>query len=182
VKGSGVSELIVVSFQGEDTAENALTKLLTVDPDLQADLEDAVVAARGLDGKVRIKQTVDLVSTGTARGVAWGGLMGTLVGLLLLNPLAGLAVGLAAGAGAGALAGALADYGIDDDFIKQMVRTFEPGSSALFILARHLDLDRVLAELEPFGGRVVKTALTEAQETRLRKAVQDLDEVDAGPI
>jgi uncharacterized membrane protein len=176
-----VSELIVVAFKGEDTAENALARLLTLDPDLVVDLEDAVVAVRDRNGKVRIRQTMDLMSTDAARGVAWGGLLGTLVGVLLLNPLAGLATGLALGAGAGALSGALADYGIQDDFIKDMVRNLEAGSSALFVLGRHMDFGKVLAELEPLGGRVVKTVLTQAQETRLRKAVQDLDDVDAPP-
>ncbi|MDB5856524.1 MAG: rane protein [Ramlibacter sp.] len=176
-----MSELIVVAFKGEDRAENALARLLTLDPDLVVDLEDAVVAVRDRDGKVRIKQTVDLMAAGTAKGVGWGGLLGMLVGLLLLSPLAGLAAGMALGAGAGVLSGALADYGIEDDFIKEMVRTFEPGSSALFILARHMDFGKVLSELEPLGGKVVKTALTEAQQTRLTKAIQDLHDLDVAP-
>jgi uncharacterized membrane protein len=42
----------------------------------------------------------------------------------------------AVGAGFGALAGALSDYGIDDQFIRSVGATIEPGSSAHFVLVR----------------------------------------------
>jgi len=97
-----------------------------------------------------------------------------LVGLLFLNPLAGIATGIAVGAGTGALSGALADYGINDDFIKEMAKNLEPGSSALFVLVRRVIFDKVLPELKPFDGKVIRTSLTNEQERRLRKALEDL--------
>jgi hypothetical protein len=42
----------------------------------------------------------------------------------------------AVGAGSGARSGALSDYGIDDQFIRSVGATLEPGSSALFVLVR----------------------------------------------
>jgi uncharacterized membrane protein len=42
------------------------------------------------------------------------------------------------------LSGALADYGINDDFIRSLGQTIEPGSSALFILVRRVIPDKVL--------------------------------------
>ncbi|HEV7576392.1 MAG TPA: DUF1269 domain-containing protein [Caldimonas sp.] len=169
-----MSDLIVVSFKGEDTADQVLNKLQAMQKENLIDLEDAVVAVRDRNGKVRLKQAVDLVATGAVSGAAWGSLLGTLVGLLFLNPLVGFATGLALGAGTGAISGALADYGIDDDFIKNMARNLEPGSSALFILVRRVVLDKVLPELKPFGGEIVKTSLTNEQERALRKALEDL--------
>jgi uncharacterized membrane protein len=169
-----MSDLIVVSFKGEDTADQVLNKLLAMQKEHLVDLEDAVVAVRDKNGKIRLKQSVNLVATGALGGAAWGGLMGSLVGLLFLNPLAGFATGLAIGAGTGALSGALADYGINDDFIQELARNFEPGSSALFILARRVNFDKVLPELRPFGGTVVKTSLTNEQERRLKKALEDM--------
>ena len=41
---------------------------------------------------------------------------------------------MAVGAAAGALAGSLADYGIDDDFIKNVREKVTEGTSALFLL------------------------------------------------
>jgi uncharacterized membrane protein len=181
LKENGVSDLIVVSFKGEDTADQVLNKLTAMQKEHLVDLEDAVVAVRDRNGKVHIKQSVNLVAAGVAGGATWGGLMGMLVGILFLNPLAGLATGLAVGAGAGALSGALADYGINDDFIKQMADSFEAGTSALFVLVRKVNFDKVLPELKPFGGKVVKTSLTNEQEDRLRKALEGLSEPLATP-
>ncbi len=42
--------------------------------------------------------------------------------------------GLAIGAVAGAITGALSDYGINDDFIKEVGATIKPGGSAMFLL------------------------------------------------
>jgi len=98
--------------------------------------------------------------------------MGTLVGLLFLNPLAGMATGMAFGAGAGALSAGLADYGINDDFIGRVAGGLPPGASAVFLLARRVNFDKVLPELRPFGGRVLKTSLTDDQEARLRQALE----------
>jgi uncharacterized membrane protein len=171
-----VSDLVVVSFKGEDTADQVMNKLREMQKEYLIDLEDACVVVRDKSGKVRLKQAINLIGTGALGGVAWGGLFGTFVGLLFLNPLAGFVTGAAFGAGAGALSGALSDYGINDDFIKSMAQTIEPGSSALFALVRRVNLDKVLPELRPFGGKILKTSLTNEQEARLKQAIENMSE------
>jgi uncharacterized membrane protein len=171
-----MSELVVVGFKGQDTADQVLNKLRELQKEYLVDLEDAVVVVRDGKGKVRIKQAVPLVRLGAASGAAWGGLIGLLVGLLFLNPLLGWLTGLAVGAGAGALSGALADYGINDDFIKNLGKTLEAGSSALFILVRRVNAEKVLPELKPFGGTILRTSLTNEQEQRLKAALEDLQQ------
>jgi uncharacterized membrane protein len=59
------------------------------------------VVERARDGKVPIKQALNVTALGAARGGSMGALWGTLVGLLFLNPLAGMVIG----AGTGALSG-----------------------------------------------------------------------------
>jgi len=169
-----VSDLIVVSFKSEDTADQALNKLQALQREYVVELEDAVVAVRDANGKVHLKQAVNLAGIGAASGAAWGGLLGALVGLLFLNPLVGLAAGVAVGAGSGALSGALADYGIDDRFIKSMAEEFPPGTSGLFILSRRMNFDKALPELKAFGGKVLKTSLSNEEEEHLRHALEGL--------
>jgi len=123
-----MSELIVVSFKDEDTADQVLNKLNALRKEYLMDLEDAVVVVRDRQGKVRLKQLVNPTLIGAAGGATWGSLLGMLIGLIVLNPLAGLLTGAMVGAGAGALSGALSDYGIDDDFIRSVGKTIEPGS------------------------------------------------------
>ena len=174
-----MSDLIVVAFPGEDTADQVLNKLQALQKEHLIDLEDACVVVRDRNGKVHVKQAVNLVGLEAASGGAFGALWGTLIGLLFLNPLAGLLTGAAFGAGAGALSGMLSDYGIDDDFIRSLGDTLEPGTSALFVLVRRATLDKVLPEVRPFGGKVIRTSLSTEQEARLRRVLEDVAVVEA---
>ncbi len=90
---------------------------------------------------------------------------------MFLNPLAGMAIGALTGAGAGALAGSLTDYGIRDDFIKQLGETIPPESSALFVLFRAVNEDKVLPELKPYKPRILRTSLSNEGEQRLKSAL-----------
>ena len=170
-----MSDLIVVSFKGVDTADQVLNKLRALQKEHLIDLEDACIVVRDQNGDVRLKQAINLIGVGAASGGAWGALWGTLIGLLFLNPLAGLLTGAAIGAGAGALSGALSDYGIDDDFIRSLGSSLQPGSSALFILVRRATFDKVQPELRPFGGTILRTSLSREQEERLRKALEEVN-------
>ncbi|MBX6740464.1 MAG: DUF1269 domain-containing protein, partial [Acetobacteraceae bacterium] len=147
-----MAELVVVGFDNPHEADHALTELARLQREYLVDLEDAVVAIRGPDGRLQLKQSLDLVGAGAASGGLWGAMWGSLVGLLFLNPLLGLAAGAALGAGAGALSGSLADYGINDDFIRSIGNTLQPNSSALFVLVRKVQPEKVLAELSRFRG------------------------------
>jgi uncharacterized membrane protein len=169
-----MSDLVAVSFKGEDTADQVLNKLAALQKEHLIDLEDACVVVRDASGNVRLKQAMSLVGAGAgaASGGLSGAMWGTLIGLLFLNPLAGLLTGAAVGAGAGALSGSLVDYGIDDEFIRSLGATIEPGSSALFVLVRRATPDKVMPELRPFGGTVLRTSLPNEQEERLRQALQ----------
>ena len=144
------------------------------------DLEDAVVAIRSADGTVRIKQSVNLVGLGAAQGSLSGALWGSLVGLLFLNPLLGFAAGAAVGAGSGALAGSLSDYGIDDDLIRSIGDTLQPNTSALFVLIRKVQPEKVLGELGGFKGRVIRSSLSPEQEGRLQAALSQARREDVG--
>ena len=166
-----MSELVVVAFDEPHKADEVLHELRMLQREYLIDLEDAVVAMRRPNGRVQLKQGVNLVGVSAASGGLWGALWGTLVGVLFLNPLAGLAVGTMVGAGTGALAGALTDYGINDEFIRDLAKTLSPNSSAIFILIRKMQPEKVLNELSRFRGRVLRTSLSPEQEARLHAAL-----------
>jgi uncharacterized membrane protein len=168
-----MSNLIVLDFDGIHTADEVLNKLRSLQKEQLIDLEDACVVERDKDGKVHIKQAVNMTAIGAARGGSMGALWGTLVGLLFLNPLAGMAIGAVAGAGAGAVSGSLTDYGINDDFVKKLGETIPADSSALFILVRRVTEDKVMAEIEPYKPRVLKTSLSNEDEAKLKAALSN---------
>ncbi len=169
-----MSDLIAISFDSKEKAQQALDRAGALQKQHLLDLADAVIVTRDDNGKVRLQQSLNL----TAAGAASGGMWGTLVGLLFLNPLVGLAVGAASGA----LAGSLQDYGINDQFMKDMGNELQPGTSALFVLVRKSTPDRVLPELRELGGKVFTTSLSREQERRLTEALEGevKRRVDAG--
>jgi uncharacterized membrane protein len=175
-----MSELVAVAFDTPDEADKALNALTRLQREYLIDLEDAVVAVRAPDGKVRLKQSVNLVGTGAASGALWGGLWGGLVGLLFLNPLLGWVTGVAFGGGAGALAGKLSDFGINDDFMRSLSQSLKPDSSALFVLVRKVQPEKVLQELSQFRGKLLRSSLSPEQERRLEQALRGVVD-SAGP-
>jgi uncharacterized membrane protein len=168
-----MSNLIVIGFDNELQAEELRLKLLKLQREYLIDLEDAVVAIRKPDGKVKLNQAVNL----TAAGAASGGFWGLLIGSIFLSPSFGMAVG----ATAGAISGALSDVGIDDNFMKELASTMKPGSSALFVLVRKATPDKVLEEVQGSGGKVLKTSLSHEKEAKLQAAL-DAAKKDAAAV
>ena len=106
-------------------------------------------------------------SSETGTGAASGALWGFIFGLLFLVPIFGMAVGAATGA----LAGHFAHYGIDHKWINEVASAIAPGGSALFVMARNTNQERVLPEMAKFGGTVLKTNLTAEQQQALEGAL-----------
>ena len=159
-----MSDLIAITFDSKEKAQQALNRAVEMQKQHLVDLGDAVIVTKDENGKVKLRQSMNMVAAGAASGSLWG----TLVGLLFLNPLLGLALGAASGA----IGGALTDVGINDKFMKDMGEQLTPGSSALFVLVRKSTPDRVIPELRELGGKVFTTSLSKEQEQQLREALE----------
>ena len=157
-----MSELFVLAFKNADGAEKLRDELVTLQKQHLITLDDAAVVVRKEDGKVKVKQAVNLVGAGAMGGAFWG----MLIGLLFWAPWLGLAIGAASGA----VAGGLSDVGVDDKFIKEVGSTIEPGHSALFLLIREMTEDKVLEAVKPFNPTVLRTSLSTEDEAKLKAA------------
>ncbi|MBX3332076.1 MAG: DUF1269 domain-containing protein [Nitrospira sp.] len=172
-----MSDLVCIAFKDSGTADRVLNELRAMETEYVLDLEDAVIVVRDMDGKVHLKQCVDVFGGATKHGVALGVLWGGLMGLLFMNPLAGLLGSIAGGAGGGAMTnaaseyGLLSDYGIPDKFIKDLGSTIKRGTSAIFLLIRSVDEDKVLPRISQYEGTILKTSLSNEQEEKLRAAL-----------
>ena len=167
-----MGQLVVLGFDGMTAADEVLNKVRGLKAEHLIDLEDAVVVERDADGKVHIKQALNLTALGATSGGLSGAFWGALVGLLFLNPLAGMAIGAATGAGAGALSGSLMDYGVNDEFVKKLSDTIPNNSSALFVLVREVTMDKVVEAIQPWNPRVLNTSLSNEQEAKLVEALK----------
>ena len=157
-----MSDLIVLAFDNEASAFQMRDKLLSLQKQQLITLSDAAIVIRDKKGKPKVKQLHSLVGSGALGGAFWG----MLIGLLFFAPW----LGMAAGALGGALGGKMTDIGVDDNFIKEVGKTIEPGHAALFLLVEKVTADKVLPELSSFDAKVIQTSLTNEQEAKLREA------------
>ena len=157
-----MSNLVVMSFKTEDEAGRVLEEISELQRQDLIKVDDAATAVRHLNGKVKVSQANSLVGAGALGGAFWG----MLFGLLFFVPFLGMAVGAATGA----LFGKASDYGINDQFIKQVSDSIQPGNSALFLLVSEAKVDRVVEQLQPFDGKIIHTSLSKDEEARLKEA------------
>lgn len=172
-----MSDFIAITFDNTYGADELLLRLDQMERAYLLELDDAVVAVKNENGKVKLRQTMDLTA---GRGAAAGSVWGLLVGSLFFMPLVGAAVG----AGTGAVSGALTDLGINNRFMKGVAEDLKNGSSALFVVVRKATADKVLEDLHGTGGTVYQTSLPHDAEEWLRQALaqQEATAPEAAPV
>lgn len=158
-----MSNLVAIAYPDVKTAEEVMGALGRLQVERSIELEDAVVVTRDDGGKVKLHQARSTTGAGAAGGALWGG----LIGLLFLAPLLGMAVGAASGA----VAGKLTDVGVDDSFLKELGEKLQPGMAAVIVLVRRSTPDKVIPEIQQFGGTVLQSSLDDDAETRLQEAL-----------
>jgi uncharacterized membrane protein len=85
------------------------------------------------------------------------------------------------GAAVGAVGGAVAgfddaatwkeDFGISDEFVKQVGALIQSGQSAVFVLVRASDPNVVAEQFRGYGGTVLRTTLSPERTTKLRESL-----------
>src|SRR5512135_1750052 len=130
-----MATLSVLKFETPDGAKQMEQTLLALQKQQLITIQDAAIVTwpQGKKGP-KTEQLVSLAGQGALMGAFWG----MLFGLLFFVPFLGLAIGAAMGG----LMGHFADYGIDDNFIKQVRAQVTEGTSALFLLGSTTALDK----------------------------------------
>jgi uncharacterized membrane protein len=157
-----MSELIVAGFKGEFTADEVLLDLLKMKQIHLIDLDYAVIAARRDDGTIRVSHNNVVVHADATAGGQWGTLFGGPVGYI---------IGAIIGAVVGETVKGLKQIGIQDDFIREVSETLEPGSSAIFIRVRKALSDKVVEELKNFHAKLLRSSLVITDEAELLKVL-----------
>ncbi|HLI76497.1 MAG TPA: DUF1269 domain-containing protein [Acidobacteriaceae bacterium] len=180
-----MEDLIVVGFAGNtQRANGVLDELRVLDDAWILQMEDAVAVHRAESGKLVMDQSYR--PTGK-EGAEWGGALGLLIGAILAIPFtAGASAAVAAGAlAAGALSGVALgattgamdaafwkdELGVPEDFVRQVSSLVEPGSSAIFAVLHADQSEQVVARFQGYGGKVLRTTLTEDHKRRIAAAL-----------
>jgi uncharacterized membrane protein len=158
------SNLIVLSFDNPDEAEQVRDGLRQQSKQGTVSLDDTAVVVKDADGKVHVDNQI---SKGTWEGTGIGALIGILLGGFFF-PIGGLLLG----AGGGALVARLMDLGVDGKFVKDVSKEMQPGTSALFIVGKG-DPSAVLGVLREHKGKVLQTTLSSEAEENLKRELGD---------
>ena len=167
-----MADLVAIGYDDETTAHRAaaevgrLTQELIIQPDAVA------VITRDEEGKYHVTTNHHAVGGGATWGMFWG----LLFGMLFFIPVFGMAVG----AGLGALMGKMTKTGIDKQFQEQVRDMLQPGTSALFLVVEKATPDRAIDAMSKFGGTVLKSSLSKADEEALQKELSGDTSVSAG--
>ena len=156
------NELVVLAFEQQDGARNAITKVKTLQAQGLIYLDDAAIVTRKQSGRTKVTQASELVGSGNFGNTFWG----MFVGTFFLVPWLGLAVGTATGT----LVGKFADIGVDKKFIKDVSQAIKPGQSALFLLVNRVNIAVLEQDFVSFDCQILHTALSDEDEAQLRAA------------
>jgi uncharacterized membrane protein len=157
-----VANLVAIAYDDVAQAQQVMQTVGEIVREHSLELDDAVVVEKRQDGKIKLHQP-SMAGTGAASGTLWGG----LIGLIFFMPLFGLAIGAATGA----VAGKASDYGIDDNFMKELGEKLQPGNAAVFVLVREATRDKVVPEISKYGGHLIQSSLSDEQEAALQDAL-----------
>lgn len=162
------NNVVALGFEDQYGAEAMLNDIGRWQEEGIIEIEDAVIASAGPDGKVKIQETH---RSEKGKFAVRGGGAGLVAGALLGGPILGLVAGLTAGV----LKGRKKDkaYGLDDDFVEGVSAWVQPQRSALFLLVKQADADQVEIKLRPLRAKILSTSLEPERERRLRKALAE---------
>ncbi len=158
-----MATLSVLKFSTADGAQHVENTLLSLQKQQLITIQDAAIVTWPQGKKQpKTEQLHNMAGAGALQGAFWG----MLFGLIFFVPFFGLAVGAAMGA----LSGKFADYGIDDNFIKQMRDKVTEGTSALFLLTSGAVVDKIVEALKGQTFEIISTNLPKEKEDELRAA------------
>jgi uncharacterized membrane protein len=158
-----MADLIAIGYPDEATADAAAAEAQRLARDLIIQPDAIAVIVRDEDGGYHVHTNHHAVGAGATWGLFWG----FLFGLLFFIPVFGMAIG----AGMGALMGKLAKTSIDKQFQDQVRDLLQPGTSALFLMLEKVTPDKAVEAMSKYGGTVLKTSLSKADEQELQEAL-----------
>jgi len=147
-------QIIVAAFQDENEADQALRTLKEAKKEKLISIDNAAVIRKDEDGKLHIKETDDM---GGGKGAGIGTLVGGAIGLI--GGPVGVVAGGALGAVVGGLTAKLYDGGFDDDRLRQIGTSLQPGTSAIVAVIEHRWVAELERELAEEGADVTTAAL-----------------------
>ena len=148
----------MIGYDNPQTARQAYEQVQRLQQDFVVELRGLAIVDVDADGKTHVDTPQRIIGTSAAHGAVFGLLLGLLFfvpGMVLL------------GGAIGALMGTFTKSGIDAEFRNRVEHLVEPGHSAVVVMASKLTEDKFAGAMQPFGGTILKTSLSESDEREL---------------
>ena len=153
-----MSDLIVIGYEDHQTARQAYEQVQRLQQDFVVELRGLAIVNVDADGKTHVDTPQRIIGASAVSGA----LFGLLLGLLFFVP--GMVL---LGGALGALMGTFNRSGVNAEFRNRVEHLLEPGHSAVVIMASKITEDKFASALQPFGGTILKTSLSESDEKEL---------------
>lgn len=153
-----MSELIVIGYEDPHTARQAYAQVQRLQEDFVVELRGLAIVDVDADGKTHVDTPKRIIGASAVGGAIFGLLLGLLFfvpGMVLL------------GGAIGALMGTFNKSGIDAEFRDRVEHLIEPGHSAVVIMASKVTEDKFASAMQPYGGTILKTSLSDSDEKEL---------------
>lgn len=146
--------LVVVSFDGDETAKQALKKIKELKKEKKVTIEDMVAVNKNEKGKVKLTQGRGFTGKKGALGLGSVGLIGAAI---VGGPVV-LAAALGAGVGA---ASSQVKKIFDNDELKKMGEDLESDDSLLFMVLSDFEVGSMESAMEEVGAKMNAFLLAE---------------------
>jgi len=147
-----MSQLIVVAFDDKHRADEVLLHLLELEQSHLSAFHDAVVVTKNAESKMRVKTYHDLLGPiPELSNDMWGGVISAVVFHRSLS---------------------IAQEVFDPQFLIDVEEALQPNSSALMVLVQQPEIPKVEQELANSGGKLLTTALPDANQKKIQAAMR----------
>jgi uncharacterized membrane protein len=144
--------LMILVSSDIHTASRMAEALKALQTQQAVSLQDAAISVRQADGSNQMWVCRELAGSGRLGGMFWG----VLFALIYWSRFWGLNIG-----------SIVDDYGIDDQFIKDVSQEMTKGHSTLALIAAQADSEAITQAVQDFNAQVFTYTLTQAAEGKL---------------
>jgi uncharacterized membrane protein len=163
------SQIVIVTFNGVDSADLVLKDLESLQKQGAVELSDAVTVVKHADGELKVSETTDFT---TGRGAVTGGVLGLIIGLIIGGPIGGLVLGAAAGV----LIGKKVDLGVSKEKIESVANSMDDSSSAIFLQVVSVKQEGILrALMQKYDGTLHEIELSDEHIADIDQSLTDTD-------
>jgi uncharacterized membrane protein len=160
------AELMAAVYPTRDQAKTILDMLWNMHRDTTITLQDAAIATKDSDGKVKIEETDELTGK---EGAFRGALVVGVVGLIYPPSLIGT---MLVGGVIGGLIGKFRDTGIKNANLKEIADKLEPGKSAVIALGDGQWVAQIQGALQGYDGELIIHPISEQEAKEIYMAGQ----------